>query len=181
MALRHVAVTLKIELNLLKAFLKVESAGKHFSDNGRVVIRFEPHIFKKYAGKYKGLKAEDINHSSQAEEYKTFFKAAELDREAAFKSISMGAAQIMGFHFKRLGFDSPMAMYNAFRKSAIQGIIAFGEFIQTDKKLLKACQEKDYHIMARQYNGKKYKKYVDRKGRTYADRIKEYYLILRQK
>ena len=178
-ALRYTAIQLKIDLNLLKAFLRVESSGKHYGPDGRITIRFEPHIFKKYSRKWKSKDWKDCPHGSQDVEYASFEKAKELDEKAAYKSISMGAAQIMGFNCQRCGYETAEEMYNAFTASAVEGILAFGEFIRTDKKLHKACQSRDYHIMASLYNGKGYKKFKDSQGRTYADKILQYYQLYR--
>ena len=42
------AKTLDVEENVLKAIVSVESSGKGFTKNGKVVLRFEGHKFKKY-------------------------------------------------------------------------------------------------------------------------------------
>ena len=87
----------------------------------------------------------------------------------------MGSAQIMGFNSKRCGYNKASEMFTAFEKSALNTIEAFANFISTDNKLLIACRKKDYHQMASRYNGKSYKKYVDSRGRDYADKIEETY------
>ena len=173
--LKDLSKSLKVEIELLKAFLKVESSGKHFNDMGRVTIRFEKHIFKKYSKKYKESDWQEVQHRNQRDEYDSFIKATKIDRDAAFKSISMGSAQIMGFNCKKVGYETAVKMYNNFRTSANYGILAFGEFIRSNSKLLKACQKKDYHTIASQYNGRSYKKFRDSAGRTYADKIEIFY------
>lgn len=177
-ALLEISIMLKVELNLLKAFFKVANLGKHFNEAGRVTIKFDLISFKKHSKKYKEKDWKDIKHENQQDEYKSFLKAVNLDRVATFNSIRMGSILMAGNDCKRYGFETAEAMYNAFRKSPVEAIVAFGDFIRSDKKLHKACQKKDYHNIAKLYSDKSYKKYGDAQGRNYADRIEQQYNLL---
>ena len=133
--------------------LAVESNGNGFV-NGRLTIRFEPHIFRRYSsGSVVG------NHNGQNGEYSAFETAKAIDRNAAFMSISMGAAQIMGFNHARVGYPSAEAMFNAFadpETGHAAQIRAMFKFIATNPTLLRAAQHKDWATFARYYNGAGY-------------------------
>jgi hypothetical protein len=174
--IRQVAKELECEPELIEAFFDVESSGKNYDKNKRLIIRFEKHIFNRYSDDYNDTYLFHVKHTCQDDEYKSFNQARNLDREAAYKSISMGSSQIMGFNSKRCGYKTAEEMYSAFCKSSLAPIQAFGEFVKSDKKLLKACREKDYHMMASRYNGKSYKKYTDNLDLNYADKIEINYL-----
>lgn len=73
-------------------------------------------------------------------------------KEAAAKSISMGAAQIIGFNHVRIGYPSAQAMLQAFRNPSVQ-VIAFLNFLMSDPTLWAAVQAHDWRTVARLYNG----------------------------
>jgi len=154
-----------IEPRLLQAFIKVESGGKGFdSKTGKLLIQFEPAWFKKMAT-YAPSGAWSVNGvERQAKEWESFNNAFAIDREAAMKSTSIGLPQIMGFHWKRLGYSSVGAMWDDFKVSEENQINALEKFITTDPRLLKAFEEKDWHMMAYIYNGSGYAAQAHRLG-----------------
>jgi len=79
--------------------------------------------------------------------------AVKFNRNAALLSTSMGAAQIMGFHYKRLGYASPEAMFNAFQRSEAAQIIGFFNYCISDSALLDALRQGNWTEIARRYNG----------------------------
>ena len=176
----EVSDALQIDPNLLRAFVKVEAGGTNIL-NGRVIVRWESHWFKKYTGvviKVHGKRGL-INKECQDNEWEALERAAYKLQDAkwikeAFMSASFGLPQVMGFHYKRLGFSTPIDLMNNIQESEDNAIRVMGKFIQTGKKLLKACQEKNYHLIATYYNGKHYKKYSSG-GVTYADKIQNEY------
>lgn len=93
----------------------------------------------------------------QSKEWIAFNDAFGIDKESAMKSTSIGLPQIMGFHFERLGYKSVGEMWDDFKKSEYQQVLALFRFILTDSKLSKAVRDKDYHMIAYIYNGEKYK------------------------
>ena len=129
------------------AVFDIESSGTGFASDGRMIIRYEPHIFKKYAGVEVPAK-----RGGQNAEWVNFTKAALVNHEAALKSISMGIAQIMGFNHKLVGFDTPQAMYNALSSSEAAQIQAFFDFIRSTK-LENAARTGQWLTFARGYNG----------------------------
>ncbi len=154
-----------IEPRLLKAFIKVESGGKGFdSATGKILIQFEPAWFKKMAS-FAPSGAWSVNGvERQAKEWEAFNNAFAIDREAAMKATSIGLPQIMGFHWKRLGYANVRAMWDDFKVSEENQIKALEKFITTDARLLKAFQEKDWHMMAYIYNGSGYAAQAHRLG-----------------
>lgn len=161
-----------IDVNVLGAFILVESSGSGFS-NGKVKIRLENHHFIKYSSsdykdkyftygnptytghKYrKNVKDSWITcHTSQTQENDAFNFAKTLNENAAYMSISMGLGQIMGFNHSACGFTSAKAMYTAFAKGEAEQIKGMIMFIASNSKLLTACRDKNYRKIAEYYNG----------------------------
>jgi hypothetical protein len=81
-----------------------------------------------------------------------FDAAAALDEGAAIQASSWGAFQIMDFHFKSLGYESPRAM-RADMDSEQGQLEAFVRFVQADPRLLDAIKRHDRHAFAGAYNG----------------------------
>ena len=154
-----------IEPKLLQAFIKVESGGKGFdSKTGKILIQFEPAWFKKMAN-FAPSGAWSVNGvERQAKEWEAFNNAFAIDREAAMKATSIGLPQIMGFHWKRLGYANVGAMWDDFKVSEENQIKALEKFIMTDARLLKAFEQKDWHMMAYIYNGSGYAAQAHRLG-----------------
>ena len=144
------------------AVFDIESSGAGFAKDGKMIIRYEPHIFKKYAGV-------DVpaSRGGQAAEWANFAKASALDPEAAIKAISMGIAQIMGFNYKMVGFDSPQAMFNALSSSEASQILAFFGFIKS-AKLEDAARTGQWTYFANHYNGAGQKGYDTKLADRYA-------------
>jgi len=147
----------KIEFTVLMAFIEVESGGKGFDDNtGKILIQFEPHWFKKRVP-YGPSGAWSVNKvDRQAKEWEAFNSAFAINPDAAMESTSIGLPQIMGAHWKRLGFESVGKMWDYFKKSETHQIKALINFIESDPRLLKALVEKDWHKVAVIYNGSGY-------------------------
>ncbi len=155
------------------AVLDVESGGEDDLDDG-LKIRFEAHIFEDYVDKatfdqhfsynpgnileaHYRVSPNDpwkpIHTGQQYDEYKALGVAEQINQEAAYKSTSMGMAQVMGFNHKRIGYPSATAMYDAFIENNATHLIAFFNFVLSDPELMKAVQNKDWREIARRYNG----------------------------
>ena len=168
--------------HVAEAILQVESGDKAYASDGRLVIRLELHLFRKYlndnnifnahfyhdpaqghldqrwrrspndAWQPSHLESRDFD-ANQAKEWEVFGFAAKFNREAALLSISMGAAQVMGFNHTRIGYPSAEAMFNAFQRSEAAQIIAFFNYCISDISLFSALQKGDWAEIARRYNG----------------------------
>ena len=164
-----------IEPRVAQAILQIESGGRSFGDDGRILIRFEAHIFRTHLGNdalwsnhfrtdaqrawvdqmWRGGQGDPwkmIHTGLQADEYAAFEFAQGLVLEAAHKAISMGAPQIMGFNHARIGYPSASAMYRAFADANVQ-TIGFINFFLSDPTLAEAMHRRDWRTIATRYNG----------------------------
>ncbi len=155
------AEKLGVPVPAIKAVFEVESGGATRSADGRPIIRLEAHWF----GKLTGYRYND-NHPqisstawnpalaarNQAEAWMQFTEAASIDRNAAIQATSWGAPQIMGFHWKTLGYPNPQGMVDAMDTDAGQ-LDAFVRFIKANPALEDAMRRQDWAAFAAGYNG----------------------------
>ena len=164
-----------IDPNVALAILDVEAGGEGFVD-GKLTIRFEAHIFQRELRNEARFRqafqiADDkpwanpqwmkdstgdlaqIHTGNQRTEYRALELASQIDAEAAYRSISMGIAQIMGFNHARAGYESAEAMYADFSKSEAAQVLGFFNFVQSDPVLIRAIRERNWRGIARLYNG----------------------------
>ncbi len=172
------------------AILMTEAGGGAFSDDGRMIIRFEPHIFYdrwgrsqealfRRAFRYDPVRSWDAPgqhdrrpdpgqpwrpiHQNQDEEWRVFEIARRLDEELALASISMGAPQIMGFNHQLIGYESVQEMFHAFASSERRQLDSLFRFIDMND-LANTIRNGDFVHMASVYNGPAH-------AQAYADRI----------
>lgn len=163
---KEVAKLFNMELAMLQTFWKVEGSGEGFDDNtGKILIQFEPEWFKKLFFDFKkSPKTNAIWQANKVEvqsrEWIAFNAAFSIDPDAAMQATSIGAPQIMGFHYKRLGFKTVGDMWTSFKQSEKNQLIGLVKFIQTDKKLMQAVRDRNFHLIACYYNGFGYKKFA---------------------
>lgn len=161
-----------IEPAMLLAFIQVESGGKGFEKDGKLVIQFEPHHFRRRTGVIIENKV-DV----QSKEWIAFNQAFATNPAAAMESTSIGLPQIMGFHWKRLGYSSVGAMWDDFKKGLDQQILALIKFIETDLRFKQAMLKKDFEAIANIYNGADWANIAKKYGREpYPIAIKKAYL-----
>lgn len=160
------------------AVLCVESGGAGFV-NGKIIIRFETHVFHRLWGKqhpelfnrhfvfdaakpWTGQEYSEGDgvfvpfHGDQGKEWIAFERACKLDRPAALRSISMGAPQIMGFNHGAIGYDSVEEMFAAFASDVRFQILGMFDFIKgagAVSPMVQALQQENYEIFATRYNG----------------------------
>ncbi len=183
---------LGVDPDAAAAVLAIESGGTGMTEHGPV-IRFENHQFWDHWGKrdpdrfrqhfqysgskrWQGHKWRDggdwatCHRDGQRGEWKVLSFARKLDENAAIQSCSIGLAQIMGFHYRRMGYDSPRQMLDAYARSEADQIVGFFDFVATSSgdRLLEAIRDKDWYTFAKGYNGKgKYKDYGDKMRAAY--------------
>ena len=87
------------------------------------------------------------------------------NKTAAMESTSIGLGQIMGFHYKRLGYDSVGAMWDDAKKGIDKQISQIFKFINTDHKLKMSLENKYWSTVAVLYNGAGYKELAKKYGR----------------
>lgn len=134
--LKEYATVNKLDWRILRAILMNESSGKGFTDKGNVISRFEPAVYKRYRKLFPAMP----------------------EKELTCQSTSWGIAQIMGFNYNVLGYNSAIDMLEAFKVSEDEQVKAFLKFCTFYKKgrFLKALQSLDYHLISYLYNGKNY-------------------------
>lgn len=168
------AKLLGVEEAAVKAVASVESNGDGFIKDatGAMVpkILFERHIMFKRLRDFTPIKSKDmaakypdiVNESSGGykgglAEWERLDRAIKIDRVSALESASWGSFQIMGFHWKALGFNSVQELVNKAYTEEGQ-LDLFVRFVKADKRLIKALREKDWTTFARIFNGPAYQK-----------------------
>ena len=158
--IHQLALEFKVPVTALKAVIAVESGGKGFDKNtGKIIIQFEPRWFKRKAP-YTPSGLWSLNKvERQQQEWKAFNNAFTLNANAAMESTSIGLMQVMGFHYKLLGFTTVGIMWDFAKQSEKNQVWLGLKFIQSNKKLYKAMQLGDWDTFAYYYNGPNYKQY----------------------
>ena len=168
---REIALAAKevgIPLERIKAVLYQESGGVVFwklsgYKDPVPPLNFEGHWFRRLTRTVfdkvaPSLSLRVADRLFGAGEWKRFSAAAKLDRKAAIEAAGWGAFQIMGFHWKRLGFKS--ADEFAAAMLTVKGQIkAFVRFIETHpfKGLKQALIDGNWPVFAHYYNGENYR------------------------
>lgn len=152
----------------LEAIAQVESGGFGWFGDGRIKILFEKHWFYKFlegtvrtnAMKSGLARASWISPSKGGykdqvtpdQRYSLLERALKINREGAFKSVSIGTYQIMGFNHKVCGHPTAEDMFNKFCQSEVYQLSAFAAFLKS-KGLVSAIQRRDFAEVERGYNG----------------------------
>ena len=157
---------------MLKAIIEVESGGIGFSrSTGKIIIQFEPSWFKRKFDDWKkfseGYSWFSNGVGDQDAEWTAFNNAFSLDADAAMESTSIGMMQVMGFHWKMLGFSSVGAMWDFAKESEANQVDLALRFIKANPKLDQAVKSNDFTLIAYYYNGAGYKKF------NYDERLKK--------
>lgn len=171
----------------LEAIAQVESAGFGWFSDGRIKILFEKHWFYKFLSpsvrslavldqiaRKTWISPANGGYKDQAtadQRYKLLERAIKIDREAAFKSISVGTFQIMGFNHAICGHQTAEGMFNAFCESETYQLSALAGFL-TGKGLLTALRTRDFPEIERVYNGGGLKGVYAAKMRTASDALR---------
>lgn len=146
----------------------VESGGKSFDDRGRPVILFEPHIFHKRT--FGEWSPSDFSYSAWgARPYPKGYdgrwdqmaRAAQHNETVALESASWGLFQIMGYHWRALGYSSVQDMVQVMTASEAGHLDAMVRFIHANglAGALRRCKAGDAEScrdFARGYNGTGY-------------------------
>ena len=178
--LEPLAERVGIDVAAAVAVVSVESGGRAFGDDGRLLVRFEPHVFSRYLG--TGRRREfDAHfrlqgrvpweghtfrtsfdapwrpfHGAQRTEWQALEVARAIDDDLALRSTSMGLAQVMGFNHALVGHRSPRAMFEALASDVRYQLLAMFDFIRgsgRDSRAVDALRREDYIAFAKTYNG----------------------------
>lgn len=155
--IKEIAKNFGIKPAMFMAFIEVESGGKGFDEKtGKIIIQFEPHWFRKKAP-YAPSGVWSVNKVDvQSKEWIAFNDAFKKNPDAAMESTSIGLPQIMGFHWKLLGYKSVGEMWDDFKKGEYFQVLALARFIKASPALHAAIKTNNYHLIATYYNGKDY-------------------------
>ena len=164
--IKKLSVQFGIEAAALASFIMTETGGKGFDEKtGKILIQFEPKWFKKHVP-YAPSGLWSVNKVDvQSKEWLAFNDAFKNNADGAMKSTSIGLGQIMGFHYKRLGFKTVGEMWDHAKKSLENQVWQICKFIETDKELKKAIVAKNWHKIASIYNGSGYLELARKIGR----------------
>lgn len=163
---QRAAVRLDVPVANVMAMAAVESAGETmWILDGLLVppVRFEAHWF----GKLTNYRFNDdhpelscvswtpsLAATTRAGAWSQLKRARELDHDAANEATSWGAFQILGTHWKRLGYDSAEAFVNSMSRNGDDGQMdAFVRFIEADPALHASLRAGDWADVERRYNG----------------------------
>lgn len=124
--------------------LLTEKSGRDFALEK---VKYFPDVINTSSGGYSGGNTE---HARLA-------KARRIEKDLGLESASWGMFQIMGFHWKRLGYESAVDYVLTLSKGEPEQLDAFCRFIETDQRLLNAIRARDWALFAEVYNGKAYK------------------------
>jgi hypothetical protein len=167
-----------LDPRVVRAVMQAESGQMPFGPDGRVMIRFEPHVFARFTAQ-KALGSSrrptdaqvatygkvvlnpgmaHINDGrrrtgGQAAEWETLGRAKAIDADAAIQSTSFGLGQIMGFNYRLAGYASPQALADAFSTSSTEQVMGMLRMISNVPKQLNALRNKDYATFVSSYNG----------------------------
>ena len=151
---------------VILAFISVETGGKGFDDKtGKLLVQFEPTWFKRKAPFVPSGLWSVNKVDVQSREWEAFAGAFYANPNAAMESTSIGLGQIMGFHWKRLGYASVALMWDDANKSVERQFYQLIQFIKTDSRLQTAIKAKDWDKIASIYNGAGYKALAEKIGR----------------
>lgn len=163
---RRAAARLDVPVAHIMAMIAVESSGETlWNVEGKLVppVRFEAHWFGKltnyrFKDEHPGLSSVSWNPAlaagTRAGAWQQLERARALDTDAADQATSWGAPQIMGFHWKKLGFPSVAAFVDSMTANGDDGQMdAFVQFVLEDPALRASLRLGAWFDVERRYNG----------------------------
>lgn len=168
------AQLLGVEEAAVKAIASVESQGEGFitdkAGNKLPKILFERHVMFKRLRDFTPIKSADMvdkypdivnptagGYKGGLPEHERLDRAVKIDRVTALESASWGAYQVMGYHWRVLGYSSVQEFVNKAYTEEGQ-LELFIRFVKASPNVLKALKAKDWVGVARAYNGPGYAK-----------------------
>lgn len=161
-----------IEYACLKAVIEVEANGRGFI-NGLPKILYEPHIMYRLLTQDKWITVRNrmvleqprlcyltwgkYPYGKTIEQHGRLDIASSYAREHALQACSWGLGQVMGYHWKSLGYSSLQEFINAMYHSEYKQLEAMLRFIKKNN-LITPLKNKDWVTFARGYNGAGYAK-----------------------
>jgi hypothetical protein len=171
------AATLQCEAAVIRAFAEKESRGGGFLKGQILTVRFEGHIFRRETDRKFDSSNPTLSHKympncpynrGTISDWRRLEQARQLAGDVAFECASYGRFQIMGFHYKMLGYDSAYAMVQAFNVGEAAHLDAFVRFCQT-QGLVPLLRARNWLKLAERYNG------LDNASNNYAPELEALY------
>lgn len=155
--IEQLSVEFGVQTSRIQAIKQVESGGIGFDEvTGKIIIQFEPVWFRKKSPYTPSGKWSLNGVERQSQEWIAFSDAFAKNPNAAMEATSIGIMQVMGFHWKLLGFKSVGQMWDYAKKSEYNQLRLSLLFIRSNKKMFKALINADWKTVAYYYNGEKY-------------------------
>lgn len=184
------AELLTVPLATMATVAHVESVGEGFTESMHPVVLFERHVFYRQLITYIEKNEVDrltshfpdlINpkrggYAGGEKEWDRLSRAMAIHPSAAIESASWGMFQIMGFHWRALGYTSSQDWFVAMCRNEVEHLTALCRFIKQDPVMHGALQQQRWEEFARRYNGPAYKdnNYDVKLAQTYAKFIDEF-------
>ena len=149
-----------VDEDTIRAVLEVEARDRGFDSQGRPAMLFEPHVFYRQLSGAERSKAVEMGLAYRSwgerpyprDSYPRLAQAVAINQEAALKSASWGASQVLGQNHETLGYVSATAMVASFcdnEDAHIEGMIRFILGAGLDAHL----RRRDWTAFAAGYNG----------------------------
>lgn len=188
LAVKDAAKSIGLPYATLRSIIEVEARSSGFK-NGKLQILYEPHVAWRELGRTNTAKSrqqrnllgkEKLAYSrwgarpypkSIAARHEQLQRAVEIAGPQAYRWISMGLPQGMGFNHEAFGYPTAKVMFDEFvQKGEIEQVYAMARFIKANPGMLRAAQRRDWNEFARRYNGEGYRKnnYHKKLARAYA-------------
>lgn len=170
-AINREAKRLDIPPAALAAVVAVESGGRlsaRVAGRDEPLIRFEGHYFdRRLAGRARAIAREAgladpragriKNPRGQEARWSMLKRAASIHHVAAHESCSWGCGQVMGAHWRWLGYPSVDVLVAEARNGIGGQVRLMGRFIEKTR-LDEALRREDFKAFAKGYNGPAYAK-----------------------
>jgi hypothetical protein len=156
------------------ALMLKESKATSFDAAGRPPILFERHYFREALIRYKGQAfANSVTkqfpdlcnaaatpaggYGTYAYQWVRFDQVRNICREAAIEACSWGLGQVMGKHWKVLGYESPQDLLNCMFRSEKDQVEIIFRYLKVNN-LIEDLNAERVKKVARWYNGPAYAK-----------------------
>jgi len=142
--LQSVASELDLPVPVSAALCITEHRLAGFERDGELRIRFERQVFAGRTGQWISNL-----HRSPSDERLALASALTCDEQAAYASLAMGGAGLMGFRARLIGYASPRAMWEGMSGSEETQIRGLFSLLASEPDLLAAARFEDWIELAR--------------------------------
>lgn len=163
--IHEIADRLHCSVKQVKAVARVESGGSAFDRNGRPKILFERHYFHRLTeGRWSVAPFSNPKSGGYSEDsWQKLADACARDPWAAFQSASWGRFQVMGAHWSKLGYLSPLSMAWQMRQDEYGHYEALARYVEhfglLDELRALSSDPDDCRGFAKGYNGPGYERF----------------------